>query len=163
MFEEQWIQSFQHILIIHGGLDRDGEGFTGIFIKHGEHFIRHPIAEPVVNEIHTPYMILVLRAQANDRCVLMVEAFPFLVPLWQLQPFFPPQSLNFLVIDLPALDPKKGSNLAIAIAAILLGEPDQCQAKAVVILLSSCFVTLCGSWSTKSSTGAALRSADLLT
>ena len=133
-------RQLQYILIIHGGLDCDGESFTGIFIRHGEHFIRHPIAEPVVNEIHTPYMILVLRAQADHRSVFVVEAFSFLVPLWQLHPFFPPQSLDFLVIDLPALDPKKGSNLAIAIAAILLGEPDQCQAKAVVILLSSCLL-----------------------
>ena len=48
VFEEQWIQSFQHILIIHGGFDSDGESFTGIFIKHGEHFIRHPIAEQLL-------------------------------------------------------------------------------------------------------------------
>lgn len=72
----------------------------------------------------------------------MVEPFPFLVALRQLQAFFPPQALNFLVIHSPAFNAKKGGNLAVAIAAILFGESDQCQPKAVIILLGG-FVALC--------------------
>ena len=65
----------------------------------------------------------------------MIEAFAFLVTLWQLQSFFSPQPFNLLVIDLPAFNTKKFSDFTIAIATIVFGQSDQSQPKAVIILI----------------------------
>ena len=65
---------------------------------------------------------------------------PFMA-LRQLQAFPAPQALHFLVIDFPALNAKKYSNLAVAVAAIVFGQSDQSQPKAVIILPSG-FVCL---------------------
>ena len=61
---------------------------------------------------------------------------PPLVAMWQLQALFPPQAPDLLVIDRPALDTKKLGDLAVTVAAILLGQPDQGQAQCVIILWS---------------------------
>ena len=66
----------------------------------------------------------------------MVKPPAPLVAMWQLQALFPPQALGLLVIDRPALDTKKLGELAVTVAAILLGQPDQGQAQFVIILWS---------------------------
>lgn len=45
----------------------------------------------------------------------------------QLQAFFTPDPLNLLVIDGKAFRPQKFADLAITVAAILFGQPDQSQ------------------------------------
>ena len=67
---------------------------------------------------------------------MMIKALALLVPLRQLQALLAPQPLDLLVIDPPALSLKQLAHLAIAVAAILLGQPDQREAQLVVILLS---------------------------
>jgi len=49
------------------------------------------------------------------------------VPMRQLQAFFTPDPLNLLVIDGKAFRPQKFADLAITVAAILFGQPDQSQ------------------------------------
>jgi len=49
-------------------------------------------------------MVRMRWAQPDNRAVLVIQAPALLVPLRQLKPLFPPQALNLLVIDLPALD-----------------------------------------------------------
>ena len=69
----------------------------------------------------------------DDRAVLVIEPSSLLVSLWKLQPFFTPQPLDFLVIDLPAFDVKQFSDLAIAISAVLLRQPDQSKPQRIII------------------------------
>lgn len=65
----------------------------------------------------------------------MIEPLTLLVPLRKLQAFLAPKPLDLLVVDPPALGLKQFTDLAIAVTAILLGEPDQGQTKLVVVLL----------------------------
>lgn len=58
----------------------------------------------------------------------MLQAPPFLMSFWQLEPFFTPQTLNFLVINAPALNPQQLGDLAISVSPILLGQTDHRQA-----------------------------------
>ena len=53
---------------------------------------------------------------------------------WNLQPLFAPQALDLLVIDMPALDTQERSDLAIAIAAILLGQANEGEPQGILIL-----------------------------
>ena len=87
-----------------------------------------------MNEVDTPDVVGILGTQANDRAVLVVKPFPLLMTLRQLQTFFAPQSLDLLVIDRPAFDTQQRRYLAITIAAILLGETDQCQPQIIIVL-----------------------------
>ena len=62
------------------------------------------------------------------------------VPLRQLKAFLAPDPLDLLVIDGPARGPQKLADLAVAVAAILLGQPDQGQTQ-VILVSESRFVT----------------------
>lgn len=51
-----------------------------------------------------------------------------------LQPFFAPQALDLLVIDMPAFDLQEGGDLAIPVSAILLGQAYECEPEGIFIL-----------------------------
>ena len=59
-----------------------------------------------MDEVYAPDMVPVLRAEPYDGAVLMIEAFAFLMALRELQAYFPPEPLDFLVIDAPAFNPE---------------------------------------------------------
>jgi hypothetical protein len=50
-----------------------------------------------------------------------------------LQPFSSPDPLNPLAVDAPALHPQELGDFPIAIAAILIGQPDQGEAQIVIV------------------------------
>ena len=64
---------------------------------------------------------------------LVVEPSALLVPLRQLKPLFAPDPLNLLVVHLPAFDAQQFRYLAIAVASVLLGQPDQGQSQSIII------------------------------
>ena len=134
VFEEQGIESVQDLSMAHLGGNDDTQGLARVLIKDGEHLIATATAQFVVDEVNAPDVVRMLRPQPNDRAVLVIEPFTSLVAIRQSQTFFPPQPLNLLVLDDPAFDTKKLGDLAITVTAILLGQPDQCQAEFVIIL-----------------------------
>ena len=109
----------------HLGGDTHTEGLARIFIEDREHFVASVIAQPVMDEVDAPDMVRVRWPKTDDGAVLVIEPLALLMTLRKLQAFFPPQALNLLVINHPALYAKKPGNLTIAIATILLGQPDQ--------------------------------------
>ena len=136
VFEEQGIESIQNLGMAHLGSDGDAKRLAGVFIEDGEHLVTAAAAQLVVDEVNAPDMVRILRSQPNDGAVLVVKPPAPLVAMWQLQALFPPQALDLLVIDRPALDTKKLGDVAVTVAAILLGQPDQGQAQFVIILWS---------------------------
>jgi len=68
-----------------------------------------------------------------DRTVLVIEPSLLLVSLWKLQSFLTPEPLDLLVIDLPAFEVKQLGDLAIAISAVLLCQPDQSQPQRIIV------------------------------
>ena len=57
---------------------------------------------------------------------------------WDLQAFFAPQAFNCLVVDGPALDTQECGNLAVAIAAILLGQANEDESQGILIRSPGC-------------------------
>ena len=64
----------------------------------------------------------------------MIEPLALLVSGRELQAFLSPYSLDFLVIDVPALNAKQLGDLPIAVAAILFCEPDQRQTQTFIVI-----------------------------
>ena len=64
---------------------------------------------------------------------MVVEPFALLVPVRQLQSLFTPQPLDLLVIDAPSFGAQQFTDLAISIAAISFGQPDQGQTQFILI------------------------------
>jgi len=56
---------------------------------------------------------------------VVIEPPAAFVPMWQLQAFLAPDPPDPLVIDGPALGTQKLADFAVAVAAILFGQPDQ--------------------------------------
>ncbi len=97
-----------------------------------------------MNEIDAPNVVGMLRAQTDYGTVFVIKPLSLLVAMRWLQTLFAPQSFDLLLIDLPALNAKKFSNLAVAVTAILLGQSDQSLSKAVIFLLYG-LIVMCGS------------------
>ena len=64
---------------------------------------------------------------------MVIEAFALLVPMRQLQALFAPEPLHLLVVYPPSFGTQQRTNLAIAIATILLGQPDQGEAEIILV------------------------------
>ena len=82
-------------------------------------------------------MVRVIRPQPDDRGIMVVEPLAALMAGGQLQTLFSPYPLDLLVVDQEAFDLQQLMDLAISIAAILLGQPDHSQALIIIALLGS--------------------------
>ena len=91
----------------------------------------------------TPIVIVLVGFQAFVLRKRLPHMRRTMIGIVYLKTLFPPQPFYFLVIDLPAFNAKQRGNLPVAIAAILLCQPDQSQPKAVIISWG-CFIALCG-------------------
>jgi len=100
------------------------QSLSGVFINDRQHLITATIAQLVMNKVYAPDVTGILGAQSDDRTVFVIQPFPFLMAMRQLQTLFPPQPFNLLVINHPAFHAKQLSNLAITISTILLGQSD---------------------------------------
>jgi len=127
MLQQEWVKCFQHLCRAHPWFCNHTQSLTGIFINHSQHLIASATAQLVVNKINAPDMVRMFGSQADDRAVLVIQAFAFLVTLGKLQPLLTPDPLHFLVIDPPAFYTQKSRYLAITVPTIFLGKPNECQ------------------------------------
>lgn len=65
---------------------------------------------------------------------MIIKVLACFMASWDLQPFFPPQAFDFLVVNMPALDPQECGNLAIPVAAVLFGQANEGEPESVFIL-----------------------------
>ncbi len=124
MFDNEWVQFFQNFCCPHPGLHPHAQCLSGVFIQNSEHFVCSAIAQLVVNKIDAPDVIWILWSQPDDGTIFVIKPFALPVALRELQSLFTPYPFYPFVIDLPTFDPQQFCNLAIAVPAILLGQPD---------------------------------------
>jgi hypothetical protein len=89
--------------------------------------VEHPeppsIVRPVLDEVVGPDVVAMLGPQPDARSVRKPEPSAFGLLPGDLQPLASPDPLDTLVVHEPACSPQKRADLAIAIAAVLAGEP----------------------------------------
>jgi len=90
MFHQQPVQHVQNVSCIHSGSHRHAKRFTGVFIKHSQHFVGATIAELVMYKIDRPDVVRMGRPEPDDRAVFMIKPPSLFVPMGQLQSFFAP-------------------------------------------------------------------------
>lgn len=122
--QQERIQRLEHIVSAHPCANRHGQSLAGVLVQNGQHLVAPTIAELVVDEVDAPDVVRVQRSQPDDRAVLVVEPSALPVSLRQLKPLFAPDPLNLLVVHLPAFYTQQLCNLAIAVAPVLLRQPD---------------------------------------
>ncbi len=89
-FQQQRIERLQNVRRAHLRSNAHTQGLARIFIEHGQHLVRAPVAELVVDEVDRPDVVLVFRSQPDHRRVVMIEPLTLLVPLRKLQAFLAP-------------------------------------------------------------------------
>ena len=123
MAQQKRIERFENVLGSHPGAHLHRQRLPRELIENRQHLVGPPVAEPVVYEVDGPDMVRMRGPQADDRAVLVIKPLALPVALRKLQPFFAPESLDFLVIDPPALDVEQFGDFAITISAVLLRQP----------------------------------------
>ena len=108
-------------------------------------------------------MVRTFRAKPNTRAV--VEPQPALLGLfcWNLQPLSLPQTLDALVVYVPAGMTKKSCDTAITVSAILPCQLGHISNKALFVFSASWHPALRRAMLTKHTTGPTLRDAKLIT
>ena len=87
-----------------------------------------------MDKVDRPDVVWILGPEADDRRIVMIEPFAFLMAPGKLQALFTPYPFNFFVVHVPAFCLQQLANLAISIAAILFCQTDKSQAQLVVIM-----------------------------
>ncbi len=93
-------------------------------IDDNEHAERPPILGAIVDKVIGPDVIGLVWAQAHTRSIVEPETAPFWLFLWHFQPFPPPDAIDPLDVDMPTSGNKHLADAAIAVAAVLRGQPD---------------------------------------
>lgn len=78
----------------------------------------------VLDEVVRPDVTGPLRPQAHARAVVEPEASPLRLSGWDFEPLPPPDALDPLHVDRPAVTPEQGRDPAVAVASILQSQGD---------------------------------------
>ena len=101
-------------------------------------------------------MIALLRPQADARSVRQPEPAPLGLLRWDLQPLASPDTLDPLVVDYPARLAQQLGDLAIAVAAVLLGKLDNIGRQTLLVLTAARDLALRRAMLSERRTGATL-------
>ena len=117
--------------------DTGRQAFVGKLVNDIEHPISASIVGAVLDKIIGPDVITVLRPQPDARSVGQPEPASFGLFIGDLQPLAPPDALDPLVVDYPARLAQQFGDLAIAIAAVLLGKLDNIGRQTLLVLTAA--------------------------
>src|SRR5262249_24976596 len=91
----------------------------------------------ILDKVVGPDMIALLRPQPNARSVGQPEPAALGLLMRDLQPLASPDALDPLVVDYPACLAQQPCDLAIAIAAVLLGKLDNIGRQTLLVLTAA--------------------------
>jgi hypothetical protein len=117
--------------------DTGRQAFVGKLVNDIEHPISASIVGAVLDKIVGPDVITVLRPQPDARSVGQPEPASFGLFIGDLQPLASPDALDPLVVDYPARLAQQPCDLAIAVAAVLLGKLDNIGRQTLLVLTAA--------------------------
>ena len=77
-----------------------------------------------MNKVDGPNVVGMCGPQPDDGAVFVIKPLVLLMLTQWLQTLFTPQALDLLMVNTPALHAQQCCDFSIAIAPILLGQPD---------------------------------------
>src|SRR3984893_15464766 len=130
-------QNVDHVDRLELAGDTDRQAFMGELVEHVEHPISASIVGAVLDKVVGPDVIAVLRPQPDARSVGQPEPASFGLFIGDLQPLASPDALDPLVVDYPARLAQQPCDLAIAVAAVLLGKLDNIGGETLLVLTAA--------------------------
>ena len=97
--------------------DDDGEALARVLIDDGQELEDTAVSGALEEEVVGPDVVGTLRTAAHDGAVGQPEAAPFRLLGRHLQPLLAPETLDSLVVHLPALLSQKRGDAAVAVAS----------------------------------------------
>src|SRR5262249_17763987 len=135
--DEQVAQNVDHIDRLELASDTDRQTLVGELVEHVEHPILASVMGGLLDEVVGPDMIALLRPQPDARSVGQPEPAALGLLRWDLQPLASPDALDPLVVDYPARLAQQPCDLAIAVAAVLLGKLDNIGRQTLLVLTAA--------------------------
>src|SRR6516165_1433989 len=117
--------------------DTDRQAFMAELVEHVEHPVPASIVGAVLDKVVGPDVIAVLRPQPDARSVGQPEPAALGLLMRDLQPLASPDALDPLVVDYPARLAQQPCDLAIAVAAVLLGKLDNIGRQTLLVLTAA--------------------------
>ena len=121
---EQVREKVQHIVCADPTGDQDGETFPGVLVDDRQHPEGPTIMCPGQDEGVGSDVVRPARSETDAGPVVEPQPPPLRLLLGNFQPLAPPDAFDPLVVDDPTLGPEHRRDAAIAVAAILTGQPD---------------------------------------
>jgi hypothetical protein len=135
--DEQVGQNVDNIDCFELAGDTDRQAFVGKLVNDIEDPISASIVGAVLDKVVGPDVIAVLRPQPDARSVGQPEPASFGLFIGDLQPLASPDALDPLVVDYPARLAQQPRDLAIAVAAVLLGKLDSIGGETLLVLTAA--------------------------
>ena len=154
--DEEIGQQIDHIDGLELAGDPDRQAFVGEFVDHVEHAILPSIMGAVLDKVVGPDVIAVLGSQPDARSVLQSQPAAFGLFMGDFQSLASPDPLDPLVIDEPAGLLQQPGDLAIAVAAVLLGKRDGVGSELLFVFKAPRYLALRRAVLPERRTGAAL-------
>jgi hypothetical protein len=135
--DEQVVQNVDDIDCFELAGDTDRQAFVGKLVNDIEHPISASVVGAVLDKVVGPDVIAVLRPQSDARSVGQPQPASLGLFIGDLEPLASPDALDPLVVDYPARLAQQRSDLAIAVAAVLLGKLDNIGRQTLLVLTAA--------------------------
>jgi len=111
-------QPFQDVIAPELSADIDRQALACVLIDHGEHPKGTPFTRPSLHEVVAPHVVTMLGPQPYAAPVVEPQTPAFGLLRRHFQPLPPPDPLDPLVIDMPAIPPQQSGDTAIAVPPV---------------------------------------------
>ena len=130
---EQFGKDSKNIVALEFALDMDRQALAAVLVDDGQHAERLSVMCAVHDEVVAPDMTGILRPQSDARTIVKPQPPALGLLLRNLEPFTAPDTLDPFGIDHPSFVAQQRCDPAIAIATILLRQPDDCSCQRLLI------------------------------
>ncbi len=161
--DEQVGQDVDDVDRLELAIDTDRQALVRELVDHVEHAVLAAIMRAVLDEVVGPDVVGMLGPQADAGAVGQPQPAAFGLLGRHFQPLPPPDALYSAIANRPARLTQQGSDLAIAIAAVLAGEIDDVGGQTVGIFSAPRHLALRRAVLPERRTGATLGDVQVLT
>src|SRR6056297_1328625 len=119
--DEEIDQRVEDIGRVELACNMDHERLPGELIEDDEDAIGSAVVGAILDEVIGPDMVRPLRPEPDAGAIVQPEPAPLLLLRWNLQPFAPPDTLDPLVVHVPARMVQQRRHRPVAVTAILGG------------------------------------------